>query len=257
MVPEDLELQRLVSTPLSAILFVTDFDGTLAPIVPEPSAAAALPESIVALAELAAGGLTVAVLSGRPASFLEAHMAIPGVHLLGDNGLQRPTLEEEMSLQRFNVAVATLVRAYPGVRLESTSASSSVHFRAAPGVGRTLFDEVSRVASELGLVASPGRMVVEVHPHRGTKTRALDTLIRAARPRLVVYAGDDVGDRAAFTLLSVLECAHLAIGIRSEETDPELFAECDLTLESPAGFAAFLSEWVKRIELSPITAVEG
>ena len=256
MAPEELELERLVSMPLSAILFVTDFDGTLAPIVREPSAAAALPESIAAMAGLAAGGLTVAVLSGRPASFLESHVAIPAVRLLGDNGLERPSLEEEMTLQRFNVAVAATVRAFPGVRLDSTSASSSVHFRAAPEVGGILFEEVSRVASELGLVASPGRMVVEVHPHRGTKTRALDTMIRSARPRLVVYAGDDEGDRAAFTLLSVLECMHLAIGIRSEETDPEVFAECNLTFDSPAGFAAFLTEWVKRIAVPAIPTVE-
>jgi trehalose 6-phosphate phosphatase len=237
--------ERLASTPLSASLLVTDFDGTLAPIVADPAAAVALPESLRALAELVRLGLKVVVLSSRPTSFLEARVPIPGVRLLGDNGLDPPSDDEIRSLERFNELATGVIAGRPGVRLVPEAVSTSVHFRAAPEVADGLFEEVSSLASRLNLVASRGRMVVEVRPHGGTKAGALDAVIRSLRPRCVVFAGDDEGDRTAFELISRFEGAHLAIGIRSDETPAELFTLCDVVLESPAELATFLGEWIR------------
>jgi trehalose 6-phosphate phosphatase len=244
------EFERLVSMPLSDGLLVTDFDGTLAPIVADPAAAVGLPESLSALAELALRGLRVVVLSSRPTSFLEAAISIPGVLLLGDNGLEGPSPDEVSALERFNVQVGASIAARHGVRLVAKPASSSVHFRAAPQVANSLFEEVDSLAARLGLVASLGRMVIEIRPPRGTKARALDSLIKSLRPKYMVFAGDDEGDRDVFALLSQFEGAHLAIGIRSDETQSDLFGLCDLVFDSPADLAAFLSGWVNRIGVS-------
>lgn len=241
---------KLVATPLEESLLVTDFDGTLAPIVSDPAAAVGLPESLGALAELARLGLGVIVLSGRATSFLEAHISIPGVRLLGDNGLQWPSPAEVSALGRFNAMVRTSIAATPGVRLVIKPASSSVHFRAAPQLAMSLYGEVHELATTLGLVASVGRMVIEVRPSRGNKARALEAVIQTLHPRCVVFAGDDEGDRDAFALLSRFEGSHIAIGIRSDETQSDLFGQCDLVFNSPADYAAFLSEWTNRLRVS-------
>ena len=231
-------------------MLVTDFDGTLAPIVADPDTAAALPESLQALAELASLGLKVVVLSARPTLFLEAKISLPGLQLLGDNGLEMASVAEITALKRFNALARDLVKDRPGLRLESTPASTSVHFRAAPEIGGGLFEDVSSLASSLHLVASRGRMVVEVRPRRGTKVRALGALIKSLKPTSVIFAGDDEGDRSAFELLSRFDGAHLAIGILSDETASDLFTFCDLVLDGPADLAAFLVEWMDRLGAS-------
>jgi len=56
---------------------VTDFDGTLAPIVDDPGAARPLPGAAETLVALAARFGVVAVVSGRPVAYLEAQLALP------------------------------------------------------------------------------------------------------------------------------------------------------------------------------------
>jgi trehalose 6-phosphate phosphatase len=244
-------LDRVDAIPLVETLLVTDFDGTLAHIVPNPPAAAARPDSLRSLAILAGLGLRVAVLSGRPTSFLEAHLSIAGAMLLGNNGLQTPSPDEIRALGVFNELAAARIAQRPGVSLVTERGSSTVHFRAAPEVAAELYAEMSSLAESLELSASTGRMVVEVRPRRATKGRALEELILALSPKCVVFAGDDEGDRDAFDVLSRFSGVHLAIGIRSYEATPDLFAACDIVYDDPAGLATFLSEWITRIEASP------
>ena len=58
-------LEALLAAPGRALIG-TDFDGTLAPIVPDPRAARALPGAVPALARLARVVGTIAVITGRP-----------------------------------------------------------------------------------------------------------------------------------------------------------------------------------------------
>ncbi|MHB1975278.1 MAG: trehalose-phosphatase, partial [Acidimicrobiales bacterium] len=55
---------------------LSDFDGTLAPIVDDPRAAAALPGAIDSLHRLASRLGRVAVVSGRPVDFLVGALGI-------------------------------------------------------------------------------------------------------------------------------------------------------------------------------------
>src|SRR4051812_8239399 len=52
-----------------------DFDGTLAPIVDDPAAAGPLPGAVEVLARLSERLGLVAVVSGRPVSFLTAQLS--------------------------------------------------------------------------------------------------------------------------------------------------------------------------------------
>ena len=79
-------LQRIARAPV--LLVVSDYDGTVAPIVTDPAAARPLREAVVALRNLAALPQThVAVVSGRALRDLAAISGLPPeVHLVGSHG---------------------------------------------------------------------------------------------------------------------------------------------------------------------------
>src|SRR5213592_2509000 len=80
-------LEPFVRRPHRAAV-VTDFDGTLAPIVADPAAARPLPALPDLLRRLAARFARVGVVSGRPAAFLLEHLGCDGVMLRGIYGLE-------------------------------------------------------------------------------------------------------------------------------------------------------------------------
>jgi trehalose 6-phosphate phosphatase len=88
-----------------------DFDGTLAPIVDDPAAARPHAQAVDVLAELADRWGVVAVVSGRPASFLAEHLAGSGsTEFLGLYGLERltgrcPGVETHPSVEVWRAAV--------------------------------------------------------------------------------------------------------------------------------------------------------
>src|SRR5258707_10853052 len=85
---EDL-LNHLDEVSRAPVLLVaTDYDGTLAPLVSEPSLAEAHRESVVALKALAGLPQThVAVISGRALADLSGRLGgIDSVHFVGSHG---------------------------------------------------------------------------------------------------------------------------------------------------------------------------
>src|SRR5437879_725455 len=77
-----LAARLLGAAPPSRLLISSDFDGTLAPIVSEPSASSILPDALAALRALVAARVKVAVISGRSRPALERLVAVPGALLL-------------------------------------------------------------------------------------------------------------------------------------------------------------------------------
>ena len=84
-------LTALLGDPGRALIAL-DFDGTLAPIVPDPAQARALPAAVNALRELTPMVGTMAVLTGRPALIAVEYGSldqVPGIVVLGHYGRQR------------------------------------------------------------------------------------------------------------------------------------------------------------------------
>ncbi len=111
------------------VLLVTDFDGTLAEIVPDPSGARARPEALAALQELVSLVADVVVLSSRPLAQLESLVPISGVRLIGDSGLALPRHALREALDRFNADASKILERIPGAWLEVKPASTAIHFR--------------------------------------------------------------------------------------------------------------------------------
>ncbi|HEY2598677.1 MAG TPA: trehalose-phosphatase [Candidatus Dormibacteraeota bacterium] len=238
-------------SPVSSIapqelLIVSDFDGTLANIVPEPTMATPLPDSLHALRRLVPVVKKVVILSSRTPRELAELVPLPGALLIGDSGLPPPTSEEMQALQQFNVQAAKLLGNIPGAWIEIKPASSAVHFRNATISGQKVLDLLRPLLHQTGLYGGLGRKVIEVHsPHAG-KGNALEALMKQLNPGGLVVMGDDENDRSMFRVASRATVPHLCVGVGSAEVPPDLFDHCDLVLDGPTEASAFLrslAEW--------------
>ncbi|MGH7903878.1 MAG: trehalose-phosphatase [Candidatus Dormibacteraceae bacterium] len=245
----ELMRRTLAGVEPSSLLLASDFDGTLAEIVPRPEDATGRPESLRALAELVPLLRKVAVVSGRSRAALAAALPVPGLTLIGDYGLEAPDAAEREALSRFNSAAAGIVAGLAGARLESKPGSSSIHFRRAPELRMPLLEAVAPLAASLGLRSGEGRMVIEVRPFRAGKGATVGRLVEELDPGAVIFAGDDEGDGDAFEYVGGLRIPHLTLGIASPESPAGLFDACDAVLDGPAQMGEVLidlARWASR-----------
>lgn len=184
-------------------LLAFDFDGTLAPIVPDRGAAALAPETRRLLRALAVLH-PCAVISGRARDDVKRRLAgIPLAAVIGNHGaeagrgpLDRTRRARVVSWKR---ALARAVDGHAGVEVEDKGFSVAVHYRHAPAraAARHL---VLRAAGALeGARVFGGHAVVNVVPIGAPdKGAALEELVAQRAPPLVVYVGDDRTDEEAF-----------------------------------------------------------
>jgi len=231
---------------------VTDFDGTLAEIGPDPARSVALPGALDALRRLARTLEKVVVLSSRTAEELSRLVPVGGVRLVGDSGLPPPNPDEKRALEQFNAEAAKLLGSYPGVWIEIKPASTTVHLRNAKITGEEAMALLRPLIKANGLFGAQGRRkVIEVHSLFGGKGAALLALLDEVDPGGVIAMGDDENDRAAFELLSARSLAHLTIGVSSAEVPPDLFARCDVVVDGPEQATLFLhmlADWAAAAE---------
>jgi trehalose-phosphatase len=194
------------------LLIACDYDGTLAPIVEDPSAAKPLPEAVAAIRALAAlPQTTVAVISGRALRDLATLSRLPSeVHLVGSHGsefdigfVQRLAPELVDLRTRMQKAIEEIVGDRPGVRLEPKPASIAVHTRtAAPSDADAVREAIFEgPACWSGVHITQGKEVVELlvlPTHKGT---AIDALRMQLGASAVLFVGDDVTDENAFAHL--------------------------------------------------------
>jgi trehalose 6-phosphate phosphatase len=250
-------LTALLKDPGRALIAL-DFDGTLAPIVPDPEQARALPAAVDALRELTPLIGAMAVLTGRPAltaveyGFLEQ---VPGIIVLGQYGRQRwqdghldsPPPPEGLAVARERLpALLTAAVAPEGTWVEDKGDALAVHTRRAhdpKAALEQLREPLLQLAADTGLRAEPGRLVIELRPHGSDKGIAL-TAIAAELPRsAVMFCGDDLGDRPAFAAVRRLRedgLPGLAVCSGSSEV-VDLAGEADLVVDGPAGIARLLA----------------
>ena len=239
---------------------LTDFDGTLAPIVEDPTTSRPLPEAVDALHELAGRYRRVAVISGRPAAFLATHLDLAnrpeGLVAVGLYGLERADGDEVVThpagadWRAVITSVADLAdeAAPPGVIVERKGLSLTLHYRTSPSSLEWARAWAAEQADRTGLAHHPARMSEELRPpvsvDKGTAVAELAEGLGA-----VCFFGDDVGDLPAFEVLDRLAAggmATLKVGVRSEEAPGELLEAADAVVDGPPGVADVLSRLLAR-----------
>jgi trehalose-phosphatase len=192
------------------LLVATDYDGTLAPIVEDPSQAKPLRESLVALRALAAmPGTYAAVISGRALSDLASMTTLDGqVMLVGSHGSEfdqdfAQTLTPAQTSLREQVIdeMRRLAAADAGFRVETKPASVAFHYRSVDEAvaDRAIRELMEGPASWDNVRLKSGKKVLELAVVDTSKGDALDALRQRVGASSVVFLGDDVTDEDAFS----------------------------------------------------------
>ena len=238
-------------------LIALDFDGTLAPIVSEPSAARPHPGVLPALQRLAGSVGTLAIITGRPAPVaveLGGFAGLPGLIVIGQHGFERweagrltsPPPPPQVAAARARLpGVLAAAGAPEGTQVEDKGHALVVHVRrtADPQAAlAALTGPLAEFAAGAGLDAKPGRLVIELRPPGVNKGAALTALIAERDPAAVLFAGDDLGDLPAFDAVRAARAdgrAGVTVCSASDEVTA-LAAHADLVVDGPEGVSDLL-----------------
>jgi trehalose 6-phosphate phosphatase len=259
------------------LLIVSDFDGTLSPIVLEPTAARIVPAArsalrrLARLAEARPARVRVVVLSGRTARDVAGRVRVGGVDYHGNHGIEAGTLARgdrpegievasDAALEPFVPGASALGRAVARqlgepdwLFVEDKGPSVAFHFRQAPDpelARAALLEAIDAVESEVGdhgLAAIDGRRVIEFRPAEvGGKGTAVERLVERERPGSVLVMGDDRTDAEAFAVVRKARGAGSLDGLAlavlgARETPPEIHETADAALPDPAAAARVLT----------------
>jgi trehalose 6-phosphate phosphatase len=189
------------------LLVASDYDGVLAPLVDDPSAAAPLAGVSDVLTRLAAvPGVTVAMVSGRGVDDLRTTSGFGGpLRWIGSHGAEfdgplTADLADRRDALRDRLAPA--VAGTPGARLEVKPASVAVHVRqvADRDGARALLERI-RSTADPSLTLKPGKDVLELAVTDADKGSALRRLRDELGAAAAMYLGDDRTDEDGFRAL--------------------------------------------------------
>lgn len=206
------------------ILFFSDFDGTLAPIIEKPELAA-MPENVYRiLGELIHDQrFTVGIISGRALSDLKERVNIGGIIYAGNHGFEiegpglkfvNPIAEEIKPFFRIVRQILGLtLGTIKGVFVEDKGLTLSIHYRQVQeekiGDIQTMVERAINGLSSRGLFkVTSGKKVYEVRPAVDwDKGKAIRMLMKrygkGGRPSglLPIYLGDDLTDEDGFRII--------------------------------------------------------
>ena len=261
-------LQAIIKSP-SETLIATDFDGTLAPIVDDPEKAYADPGAVAAFGRLGEWMRAVVVITGRPVRtavrlgrFREA-AGLGSMIVLGQYGVERwNAAADQYLIPPDPPQISTAKIELPGLldslgladaRIEDKGRAIAVHTRSLPD-SRAAFTKLAaplgELAARLGLALEQGKSVWEIRAPGTDKGAALRSIVEETGARVVVFAGDDLGDLAAFRAVRDLEAAGVTgLLVCSASNEEEALTEVsDVIVDGPAGLAAWLNALAERLE---------
>jgi trehalose 6-phosphate phosphatase len=269
-------MTAIIAEPRRALL-AFDFDGVLSPIVVDPEQARPLPGMFKMLADVGRQVGCMAIITGRPVSFLtsrdgfSALASVPDFRIFGQYGFERwdaASGEIKSAPPSKDIAIAreelSSLLKQPGIAqgtwLEDKGTAVAVHTRrtADPaGALAVLSKPVQDLAERHHLRVEPGKMVLELRPHGLNKGDVLREAVRTCDSRSVLYAGDDLGDLSAYAVVDELRGDGVA-GIKVCSGSPEareVAEAADLVVAGPAGIMRLLAGLHGQIAASGATTV--
>jgi trehalose 6-phosphate phosphatase len=266
--PEGRAGLAAISRDPARAMIALDYDGTLAPIVADPRAARGHPAAAPALTELSGLVGTVAVITGRPAELaveLGGFGGVPGLIVLGHYGWEqwqggvltsRPSPPGVTAVRARLPGVLARAGAPDGTWTEDKGHALAVHTRRAadPDAALALLaGPLAELAAATGLAVEPGRLVIELRPRGTDKGSALTALVAERRSGAIMFAGDDLGDVAAFAAVRALRVAgHPGLTVCSASGEvTELAEQADLVVGGPDQVIALLAGLARLLAGSP------
>jgi trehalose 6-phosphate phosphatase len=207
------------------ILFLSDYDGTLTPIVDRPELAILSTEIRKLLKALAKNRrYTVGIVSGRALPDLKSKVGLDGIIYAGNHGLEieglgssflEPIAEEMRPFfSMLNQALSATLRGIKGAFVENKGLTLSVHYRMVDGNEKgKVKDAFKRITDPLHVTGrirvTRGKKVYEIRPPVDwDKGKAIAWLMAKLRDTsrngsvLPIYLGDDLTDEDGFRLIN-------------------------------------------------------
>jgi trehalose 6-phosphate phosphatase len=212
-----------LNDPDQIALFL-DFDGTLVAIADRPDDVQLDPETgraLAALHRLLGGAL--AIITGREIAAVDRflaplHFLVAGVHGLTRRDAlgrtHRPAVNAGFAAA-IEEAVSPLFERHPGLLLEHKYGAVALHYRAHPELELRCIEVMEKaVAGHPETELKRGNMVVEAKAAGGNKGAAIADYL-SEEPflgRRAVFAGDDVTDEDAFSLVNARGGISIKVG---------------------------------------------
>lgn len=256
-------LDVVLNDPARSVLGM-DFDGTLSPIVPDPDRAYVHPDSVAALRRITPHLARVAIITGRPVlkavelGGFDSGEGLDRLVIMGQYGVERwqasdgaissPPIPEAISAVKEALPGLCTEHGWPEAWIEDKGRAVAVHTRrlSDPEKAQTdLLAPVQALADTYELHLEPGKNVLEIRAPGFDKGDAVRELAAALQPRSFVYAGDDLGDIAAFDAVAELAGEGVqTVLIFCEAGEPSPLSErADLVVDGTTG----MSEWLTRL----------
>lgn len=253
--------EAMLADPARAVV-ASDFDGTLSPLVEDPAMSRAADGALDALARLARSVGQVAIVTGRPAlvatelSGVTGHPGLGRLVVLGHYGLERweastgavtsDPVPEGVAVARDKLPALLHQVGLPDAFVEDKGSSLAVHTRRlaepVPAL-EVLRKPLTDLAESVDLRLEPGNLVLELRPPGIDKGVAMRRLIESTGARSVLYAGDDLGDLAAFRALEALRADGLyAVLVAARSSGATALTDAaDIVVDDPAGVVTVLT----------------
>ncbi|TCM46763.1 trehalose-phosphatase [Kribbella sp. VKM Ac-2568] len=253
--------EAIVADPAGAVI-ASDFDGTLSPLVEDPAMSRAADGALDALARLARSVGQVAIVTGRPAlvatelSGVTGHPGLGRLVVLGHYGLERweastgavtsDPVPPGVAVARDRLPGLLQEAGLPDAFVEDKGSSLAVHTRRLPEplpAWEALRTPLTELAESTDLRLEPGNLVLELRPPGIDKGVAMRRLVESTDARSVLYAGDDLGDLAAFRALDDLrgEGLHAVLVAARSGGSSDLADAADIVVDDPAGVVTVLT----------------
>ncbi len=227
------EAHRRLARP-DKVLWLFDFDGTLAPIARRP-AAASMPPVVRGLLRRLVRRFprNVGIVSGRPVNQLIRKTGIPGLMYVGTHGfdIKGPAIRWRRavpaarlkSLNQLYFELKRLVREIPGLQIEDKRWALTVHYREIrlrdqPRAAAVIL-YIRNLAAWSGFKVQEGLKAFEILSDASwNKGHAVRLLKKSRHLSRVFYAGDDVTDEAVFRILKRADVSvHVGEGLSCAE----------------------------------------
>ena len=245
-----------------------DFDGTLSPIVDDPSQAHIHPDAREVLVDLASEVAAVAVVTGRPArqaldlggleevgdALAEAGKEL---YLFGQYGNERwSSTRRRIVSPRPPAGLAAFLRDLPralrtadaaDAHVEDKGLAHAVHTRRLPepdAAFARLLPVLRDLADRNHLALEPGRHVIEVRAPGMDKGKAVRTIAAEVDAGGFLFAGDDLGDLEAFDAVSALGADGMPtlLVCSASEEESALVEHADVVVSGPDGVLDLLRQ---------------
>lgn len=243
---------------------MTDFDGTLTPIVGRPEDAILSEEMRKYISRLVDLCL-VAIVTGRALNDIKEMVGIEGIYYVGNHGFEisgpeiewtkREAVQAKKVISDICASIEEKAGAIEGVLVENKGFTASVHYRLVKDEDVPKVKEIFRKATkpyelEGEVRTSRGKKVLKIMPNlEWNKGKAISFLLESlelVEKPFPIYLGDDVTDEDAFRVLKRRK--GLGILVSSKEKLSEAKYRLDCVDEVKIFFEKLISHLGSRVD---------